>query len=75
VAREDDVRKLAYQIWETAGRPDGHAADHWLEAERQLARSGLVAAAAKPVTVEQQGTAHEKLAARRAVRRGKGPGA
>jgi hypothetical protein len=27
----------AYEIWEREGRPHGHASDHWLEAERQLA--------------------------------------
>lgn len=31
------VRLRAYLIWEREGRPEGLAADHWLEAERQVA--------------------------------------
>jgi hypothetical protein len=74
VAREDDVRRLAYQLWEMAGRPDGHATDHWLEAERQLAGSAPVTAAAKPETVEQR-AAPGRLPARKEGRRAKWPGA
>jgi hypothetical protein len=31
-----DTEKLAYQLWEEQGRPDGLHTDHWLEAERRL---------------------------------------
>ena len=31
------VRKRAYQIWEEQGRPDGLHADHWHDAELQVA--------------------------------------
>ena len=30
---EDDLRLIAYRIWEEEGRPDGRALDHWLKAE------------------------------------------
>lgn len=33
---QDDVRALAYQIWEARGRRDGHSQDDWYEAERRL---------------------------------------
>jgi len=31
----DAIRRLAYQKWEQAGRPDGDGVHQWLEAERE----------------------------------------
>jgi len=28
-----DIETLAFFIWEKQGRPEGHALEHWLEAE------------------------------------------
>ena len=39
VASEEQVRLLAYQKWEAAGRPPGDGAAFWLEAERELRRT------------------------------------
>ena len=33
-----DVARRAYEIWEREGRPHGHDWDHWLAAEREIAR-------------------------------------
>jgi hypothetical protein len=30
------VSERAFEIWQKAGRPDGHALDHWLQAETEL---------------------------------------
>jgi hypothetical protein len=30
------IRERAYEIWNTTGRPDGHAEQHWLTAEREV---------------------------------------
>jgi len=30
------IQKLAYQIWEKEGRPQGRAEEHWRQAEKQL---------------------------------------
>ncbi len=40
---EDEVRLIAYELWEQEGRPEGQDMDHWLRAEaiwaeRQLPR-------------------------------------
>ena len=35
--RATDIEIRAYLIWERAGCPDGHALDHWLEAEAESA--------------------------------------
>jgi hypothetical protein len=35
----EEVRLLAYQKWEAAGRPGGDGANFWLEAEQELAQS------------------------------------
>ena len=34
--REDDIRLLAYQKWERAGKPPGDGVRFWLEAEKEL---------------------------------------
>ncbi len=33
MAREDEVRLIAYNIWEQEGCPDGRDCDHWYRAE------------------------------------------
>jgi hypothetical protein len=33
---EQRVRERAYQIWEEAGRPEGKAVEHWLQAEAEI---------------------------------------
>ncbi|HVC55613.1 MAG TPA: DUF2934 domain-containing protein [Stellaceae bacterium] len=40
---EERVRDRAYEIWEQAGRPEGMADEHWLQAEREIvaAEQGL----------------------------------
>ncbi len=34
VSAADRIREIAYQLWIEAGRPDGAADTHWIEAER-----------------------------------------
>ncbi len=34
--QEKVLRRRAYEIWEQRAREDGHALDHWLQAEREL---------------------------------------
>jgi DUF2934 family protein len=34
---EQRIRERAYQIWEHAGRPEGKSAEHWLQAEAEIA--------------------------------------
>ena len=34
----DDIRRRAYDKWQTAGKPDGDCARFWLEAEQDLLR-------------------------------------
>ncbi len=33
MAREDEIRLIAYRIWEENGCPDGCANEHWFRAE------------------------------------------
>ena len=33
---EDEVRELAYKLWEAAGSPEGDGVQYWLEAETEL---------------------------------------
>ncbi|KXV10681.1 hypothetical protein CR51_08665 [Caballeronia megalochromosomata] len=34
---EDQIRSLAYQLWEEAGSPDGRSDEFWILAQTQLA--------------------------------------
>jgi len=31
--RDEEIRRLAHQIWEAEGRPDGRHLEHWRQAE------------------------------------------
>ena len=34
ISREDEIRLMAFYIWEAENRPNGRAMDHWLKAEK-----------------------------------------
>jgi len=36
VRTPDEIRQLAYEKWEAAGRPPGDGSDFWLQAEKEL---------------------------------------
>ncbi|MBL0372866.1 DUF2934 domain-containing protein [Rhizobium sp. KVB221] len=38
---EEEIRKKAYAIWESEGRPEGQHHRHWLEALRDSERSSV----------------------------------
>ncbi|MBN2484002.1 MAG: DUF2934 domain-containing protein [Candidatus Omnitrophica bacterium] len=39
----DKIRTKAYYIWEQKGKPTTESAlDHWLQAERELRRAGMI---------------------------------
>jgi hypothetical protein len=31
--REEEIRKIAYHMWDLEGRPEGHSLEYWLMAE------------------------------------------
>jgi hypothetical protein len=33
MTRDEEIRQVAYRLWQEAGRPDGYDVQHWLEAE------------------------------------------
>ena len=49
-ARREWITKRAYTIWEEAGRPHGHDADHWEQAvrERDAFEGAVSSGEAKP---------------------------
>lgn len=65
-SESDEIARLAYQLWEEAGRPEGLALEHWLEAELKL-RSGDAGAEAAALS---EGAAAIRPARRRSVRYG-----
>jgi hypothetical protein len=38
---QGQIANEAYRLWEAAGRPDGRALDHWLEAEAWVHTQGV----------------------------------
>lgn len=44
---DDKIRQRAYAIWESEGRPQGRAEEHWTAAERELGRGEAQPAATK----------------------------
>jgi len=42
-----NIEERAYQLWERAGRPEGRALEHWLQAESEMADQKPVRARAR----------------------------
>jgi len=43
---QDDIARCAYELWEREGRPNGRAAEHWLQAEALLRQGNSQSSAA-----------------------------
>jgi hypothetical protein len=76
-ASEDKIRARAHEIWEHAGRPDGHHLTHWRQAVAELsARTGKPRAAAaksaKPAAAAKPAKAAAKPAKAKAKPAAKG---
>jgi len=59
MGREDEVRLIAYSIWEEESCPDGHDCEHWFRAEalweeRQKGKDTGGSVKAKPRQVVKQ---------------------
>jgi hypothetical protein len=46
---QEQIRQLAYHLWEAQGRPEGNAEEHWREAERRVAHDAAAAMDMPPV--------------------------
>jgi len=47
---QDRVRQRAYELWEQHGRPKGHEAEFWHQAERELMGEASSSGTSKGVT-------------------------
>lgn len=36
MAREEEIRQMAYRLWEQAGRPEGRDQEFWYQAQRMM---------------------------------------
>ena len=43
---QEQIRERAYQLWDTSGRMNGQAEQHWLAAEREILAERLAPTAA-----------------------------
>lgn len=59
MAREDEIRIIAYRIWEEEGCCDGHDCEHWLKAEVIWEEKQKNEAAAKELKVKSKQTARQ----------------
>ena len=49
MGRDEEIRRMAYEMWEREGRPDGRALDHWQRAEKKwTSQHGGAPQSAKP---------------------------
>ncbi|GEM_PF-3243790 len=69
--REDEIKKIAYEIWEREGRPHGKSGEHYFRAvkiyeERQRAASvsSQVASTATAVADQQKGSGRDSTASK-----------
>ncbi|MBI4339558.1 MAG: DUF2934 domain-containing protein [Chloroflexi bacterium] len=37
--REEEVRRIAFDLWQQEGRPEGRALEHWLKAQKVMEES------------------------------------
>lgn len=52
MAREEEIRQVAYGLWEAEGRTEGRDLAHWLEAERTWQQREAQQPFAKPLEEE-----------------------
>ena len=63
---ESEIRKRAYLIWETEGRPNGQHIEHWLRAKAQLDNEARKESRpAKAASARSSGTARKRSADRK----------
>lgn len=51
---QEQIERLAYQIWEMEGRPAGREREHYLEAERLLSQQAILAEQPLPSPTTRQ---------------------
>ncbi len=54
--QSETVNKRAFSLWEAAGKPHGHALDHWLQAEREIGYEAKLAGPRKKTTKSPRAT-------------------
>jgi len=54
MGQEDEIRLIAYAIWEKEGCMDGHDCEHWFKAEAIWGQNRKEKAAAKNTTMGPQ---------------------
>jgi hypothetical protein len=52
VPTEDDIQRLAYNLWEQEGRPDGRDQSHWFAAKQILEQTAAHGGTGPTSTVE-----------------------
>ncbi len=57
MARDDEIRMIAYSIWDQEGRRDGHDREHWQKAEMIWESSQRTRAVAESATPNKTGKA------------------
>jgi hypothetical protein len=66
--KDEDIRRMAYEIWLAEGQPDGKDEEHWREAERRLAGPGKSAKAKAKPPAETPAKPDKAVSTRRAAK-------
>ena len=67
MSRDEEIRAIAYSLWEGEGRPGGQSAEHWKRAEAQWDQDpARVAVAVKRPSKPGPGSAPRRPTAARA---------
>ena len=61
------IRERAYEIWNAHGRPEGHADEHWLMAEREILTVQPVPSSRSKSTASHKSRTRAQLSNRKAV--------
>ncbi|NTU42186.1 MAG: DUF2934 domain-containing protein [Nitrospirales bacterium] len=62
--KDEEIKKIAYELFEKSGREHGKEMDHWLEAERMVKARQMDRHAADAEAVAAKGHPHERSDAR-----------
>ncbi len=54
-ALRKEIEERAYALWESEGRPEGRALDHWLQAEAESMVAKDTGSGAEPQTNRKEG--------------------
>ena len=63
ITRDEEIRQIAYRLWQEAGCPNGYDVQHWLEAETIVLRKNRTQAKSKEPKPRKRSNTRRSVAA------------